>query len=366
MRFPGGRSWCLFMQWHTVSRWIRLFRRRRDISVVIFGLTLLVSVLGNATCYYVFEQAQNPTVGDALWFSVISLSTIGYGDLQAHSVGGRVGTVVFVIVLGLGSFSLMLGMLFEWLSERLAREQKGMGSIVAEDHILIVNFPSLPRIEQIVEELCADRDHGRREIVIVTDKIDELPLRKKNVLFVKGPVLDDETYRRAGIDRARLAIVLATDYDDTNSDAVVASAVAVIESMNESIYTVAECLAPRHRMLFDSVRCNAVVYSHTISGNLLTQEILDPGVALMMDALTSNTHESCLFATEVMDPPAECSYRKLAVQMVEQDMSLVCVQREHHTISSFLDINPTRGDRMIYVGKQRMTWDRLLAGVGYE
>ena len=334
--------------------------------MVLFGVVLVISILGNATCYYVFDHAKKPTVGDALWFSVISLSTIGYGDLQADSVGARLGTVLFVIVFGLGSFSLMVGLLFEWVAERLSRERKGMSSIGAEGHILIVNFPSLHRIEQIIDELCADRDHGGREIVIITDKIDELPVRKKNVSFVKGAVLDDETYRRAGIENARLAIVLATDYGDTTSDAVVASAVAVIESMNEAIYTVAECLAPRHRMLFDSVHCNAVVFSHTISGNLLTQEILDPGVARMMDALTSNIHDSCLFATEVIDPPTEYSYRNLATAMVKQDMSLVCVQRQDDMITSFASAYLIHGDRMIYVGRHRVSWEHILAGTGAE
>ena len=47
--------------------------------------------------------------------------------------------------------------------------------IVAKDHILIVNFPSVSRVSQLVRELQSDPQHSEREIVIVSDQIQELP-----------------------------------------------------------------------------------------------------------------------------------------------------------------------------------------------
>jgi hypothetical protein len=41
---------------------------------------------------------------------------------------------------------------------------------------------------------------------------------------------------------------------------------------------------------------------------------------------------------------------------------LLCVQRESDMITSFAGAQPVHGDRMIYVGKQRVSWQHILAG----
>jgi len=77
-------------------------RRRRNLAVVLVLTTLVVSILGNALTFFYFEGPARPdlTAWDSIWYSVISITTIGYGDFSATTLGGRIGTIVFITVFG--------------------------------------------------------------------------------------------------------------------------------------------------------------------------------------------------------------------------------------------------------------------------
>ena len=264
---------------HLVRIYRRLASRRFARPSLVFGI-MAVAILGNAICFQVFEGPvrEDPlSFGDAIWYSIISITTIGYGDFFPTTAGARIATVVFIVVIGLGAFSMIVGMTIDTLTEFAARRRRGMANILANDHIVIVNAPTTERLAQLVTELKADTSHEATDIVVISDRIDELPFQDSQVLFVRGSVLDRATYLRACVEQASKAIVLATSYDDPGSDAVVASAVAVIDSIKPDIHIVAECINPSHRPLFDTVHCDSIVFSMGITGNLLAQEAQDPG-----------------------------------------------------------------------------------------
>lgn len=350
----------------TLSRYFRRMRRHKAMSLGVILSLMGVSVLGNAACFYLFDRPHQDglTLGDALWYSLISITTIGYGDYSAVSLGARLGTVLFVVVLGLGTFSVLLGMVIDWFADLAVREQRGMSTILAKDHILIVNFPSASRVMQLIDELASDPHHQDREIVIVSDSLETLPFSRANTLFVRGPILEQETYQRARVSDARMAIVLATSYADLNSDAVVASAVAVIDSLKPDVHIVAECMNPKHRMLFATVRCDAIVSSLSISGNLLVQEVHDPGVAQMVEVITSNVRGTTLFSTAVDENDMPQSYQQLAVELLNHDVNLMSVNRREETHTSFRNLVPAPGDRLIYAASRRLSWSELKGMVG--
>jgi voltage-gated potassium channel len=349
-------------------RLVRQYRRirgRKSIGIMAVLCLLAISVLGNGTCFYIFERGaeDSPTFGDALWYSVVSITTIGYGDFYPTSVGGRLGTFFFVILLGLGTFTVFLGIVIDWVTDLSLREKRGMRSIIANDHILIVNFPSVARVWQLIQELKSDPRHRGREIVVISDQISELPFEAEDLLFVKGPLLEPETYERAGVKNARMAIVLATAYEDPNSDAVVASAIAVIDSLVPEIHVVAECLNERHRMLFDSVRCDAIVFTMRISGNLLAQEAHDPGVSALVETITSNVRGTTLFSTEVGEDGTGTSYNELAKKLLDADINLICVNRGNESLTSFVTLYSEKGDCAIYAAQKRFSWSEMLSVV---
>ena len=356
----------------SLVRIMRRARRRRELGLLAILVVLGGSIAGNALTFFVFERSVQPdlTIGDSFWYSVISISTIGYGDLSASATGARIGTVVFIVLVGLVAFTTTAGILVDWVLDLRMKEQTGMATVNAKGHLLIVNFPNETRVRQVVDEFLADPGHRGTEIVIITDTLNTLPFDHPNVSFVRGSPLDEETYCKARVDEAVQAIILSTDYDDSNSDSVVAAAATVITSLNPGIRTVAECMAPNHQRLFSGSPDTTLVYTLRMATNLLIQESQDPGVTLLTQAMTSNLIEGTMASTKVESaPPFEdgggpLSYTQVAARLLEQDINLVGMVRDRQAYLKFGDIFLTAGDLLVYISSTRYSWPSLRERIG--
>jgi voltage-gated potassium channel len=74
---------------------------RRHAEVITAGLDLAVFVLIVASIVYVTQHAMNPGIGDfvdALYFTVATLTTTGFGDVTLEGVGGRFLSIAIMIV----------------------------------------------------------------------------------------------------------------------------------------------------------------------------------------------------------------------------------------------------------------------------
>ncbi|MAY74012.1 MAG: hypothetical protein CMJ31_04660 [Phycisphaerae bacterium] len=345
-------------------RMTRKLRARRYLGFMAVGAVLAVCVLLNAVCFWYFDRnahGEEPLdFGSAVWYSVISITTIGYGDYSATTPGARLSTALFIVLIGLSAFSVFFGMIVDAVNDAAGRGLKGLTNVLAKDHALIVNFPSESRVRQVIDEIRSDPEHANDEIVIVTDQIDELPFRLENVMFVRGSAHDAETYRRASAQHCRLAIVLSKSYDDPNSDAVVAAAVSVIDSIDTNIHIVAECLNEKHRELFKAVRCDAIVSGLRMAGNLLVQEVHDPGISRVMEVLTSNLEGDTLYST--LAERAGVDYTAMAGRLLDRGVNMLAVNRSDRVLTTFRGESSEPGDRVIYVAPKRMAPGELFAG----
>lgn len=342
-------------------RLVRRVRNRPSIGFIAVALMLATAVIGNATCFYLFDRAVKPEItwGDAFWYSAVSIATIGYGDLSASTPGARIGTVFFVMLVGLTSFSLFFGTVLDAVSTTASRAKKGLVRAMAKDHILIVHFPNAQRVLKLIQEIRSDPEEGKCEIVIISDDIEELPFQLPDVLFVRGSSHDVETYKRAHAYDCKMAVVISPDYANRNSDAIVAAAVSVIDRVKSEIHIVAECMDERHRSLFDSCNCDAVVMGMSIAGNLLIQEAHDPGIAQLIEALTSNRLGTTLFCTDVHEDGVV--YLDLAAKLLGHKVTLMSVNRGTQTHTLFDGLSSKTGDRIVYSAVRRLDWKALRA-----
>lgn len=124
----------------------QIFRRLGNHPVVVTGLfaTFLVAVSSSLLCFV--EPTAFPTFWDGAWYSITTITTIGYGDIVPHTGAGRSISVV-LILSGISLAGVFIGlvseMVREWLlkanhismldlSEGLAENKKLLTELLAE------------------------------------------------------------------------------------------------------------------------------------------------------------------------------------------------------------------------------------------
>ncbi len=72
---------------------------------LVFGMAFLFGVSS-----YLFEHAHNAgfaTISDSLWWAIVTITTVGYGDIVPQSAGGRI-VAVLAMVFGIAVYSLVI------------------------------------------------------------------------------------------------------------------------------------------------------------------------------------------------------------------------------------------------------------------
>ncbi len=241
------------------------FDREIDLTdTQIAGGSALVGVLGYGTVGAYALRDQFPKVNsvlDAFYFTLVTASTVGYGDLVPSTPEARLFTLTLV-VLGPASFGVAIGaLLAPFIESRFVSALGRMTSSqleLLEDHVVVLGYGDLT--EPILTEL----DESDVTFVVVTPDPDQADaLGNRGFRTVVGDPSDDDVLGRVHVESAR-AVVVAT-----NDDAEDALSVLTARQLNADVRIVA---AATHRENADKLRragADTVISPATIGGRLL-------------------------------------------------------------------------------------------------
>ena len=96
-------------------------------ELAVFGMLALIVIYLAGVGIYHFEHEVQPdafgSIPDSLWWAVVSLTTVGYGDVYPVTVGGRMFTAV-VLFLGLGIVAVPTGLIASALASQRAKARE--------------------------------------------------------------------------------------------------------------------------------------------------------------------------------------------------------------------------------------------------
>jgi voltage-gated potassium channel len=261
---------------------------------IISLIVAVALVAGNVIL--IFEQAPGrqefKSPADGIWWAVVTMTTVGYGDHFPVTDGGRALGVVlmFSSIILVSLFTATVSSIFV---ARKIQEGKGLEHVTFGNHILLCgwNGHALRTLERLntqgdALDLALINQMAPENMESVVRSYSNLEVR-----FIRGDFTREEVLDRARIRHARQAILLPdrSDAATTSSpDQRTILAAHIIRSINPEIQVFAHILDEEHAMDLKRAEVDGVMISDCYAGELLADYVASPGTTQAIEQLVDN------------------------------------------------------------------------------
>lgn len=246
----------------------------RRVQVALIGLFL--TLMGGTL---VFHFVEDESLFDSIYFTIITLTTVGYGDITPQTPEGKIA-VVLTILVGVGLFGVLIGSITEMMVEGQLRHVLGRKRVEKEitslkDHFIVCGFGRIGKI------VCRELHHSSVPFVVIENDTETIRhLDEEEYLYLEGDATEDAILEKAGIDHARgLVAVLGTDAENVY---LTMSA----RDLNRKLMIVARGEDERTSRKLSRAGASRVVSPAEIGGRRMAHTILKPNVIDFIEATT--------------------------------------------------------------------------------
>ncbi|QKV93717.1 potassium channel family protein [Streptomyces sp. NA02950] len=309
----------------------------RRLLLALFVMVLTVVIVYTDRAGYHDNSDEHVDFLDAVYYSTVTLSTTGYGDIVPYSDSARLSNILLVTPLRVIFLIILVGTTLEVLAER-TREQYRLNRwrSALRDHTVVVGFGTKGR--SAVQTLCATG--LRKDQVVVVDpnhKVIEAA-NADGFAGVVGDATRSDVLLRAEAQRAR-QFVIATQRDDT---AVLVTLTA--RQLNKRANIVAAVREEENAPLLRQSGADAVITSASAAGRLLGMSVQSPTAGAVIEDLIQQGSGLDLVERTVVKAEVGRSVR-------DTDDLVVSVRRGHRLLAyDDPDASPLQAaDRLITI-----------------
>jgi voltage-gated potassium channel len=240
--------------------------------------------------YLILEPGLRPL--DALYMTVITLTTVGFGEGQPVTDAGRIWTMILSLV-GVGLIFGTVGIVAEYLVVEATsgrREARRMIEAVGKlsGHYILCGYGRVGLT--VARELV----HSGLKVVVIDILPESLArARREGFLEVEGDATEEATLRAAGIERAR-GLITTIDSDAHNVYVILSA-----RAINPGLFVVARANTEDSEARLMQAGASRVVSPYTMAGHRLAELAVRPRVVDFIDAALS--HGELAFSMEEVE-----------------------------------------------------------------
>ncbi|MBM6618736.1 potassium channel family protein [Bacillus suaedaesalsae] len=311
-----------------------LFSYLRLPLVIRLVLLALLSIVLFGTIIHFIEPGTFPTIFEGMWWAIVTISTVGYGDYSPTTeIGRAVGMLLILVGTAFMTFYFVtLSAATISLENSFA---EGKSTFKGENHVILIGWNE--RIRETLVQLNGTND--KLQIVLVDETLKENPLSDRNITFIKGDPSNDDTLRRANIEVAAM-IIISADQSKNESHADMATILTLVtaKGMNPSIYTIVEILTKNQIINAKRAGADEVIQTNKLTSYVMANSIMSHGMSdallIMLDNLSGNKIEYILVPEEIEG----LSYEECIKHLIKKGILLIGIKRRDE---SFINPSPT-------------------------
>ncbi|MEL6658319.1 MAG: potassium channel protein [Bacteroidota bacterium] len=270
------------------SRFLNFYRLPANFLSLRLAVVLLASeVLLGSLGYMYLEGFSGP---DAFYMVVITISTVGFSEVQALSDTGRIFTTILIFI-NFGVFAYFLAVLSYFIVEGEIFKIMHINQITSriqklEQHVILCGFGKYGK--EIANNLL---EHQTPFVIIENDpeKIQLIQEMDKDILYLAGDATHDDTLMEAGIQQAR-GLIAALGEDSENLFIVLSS-----RQLSPKLTIVSRAIEERSQAKLIKAGANHVVMPENIGGFYMAMLINKPGAVEFFSFITSEYHSDMGF-----------------------------------------------------------------------
>ena len=284
-------------------------------------IMFLMAVTFGSTIIFIYEGAGvNPNINsyfDAVYWSVITISTVGFGDISPVTIQGRVATL-FLVIGGMAVIAFFTSIVTTALSEKLAvlKEEKVMGEANAlKDFVIICGFGRMGKV--LAEEFTKVK---QKFVIVDVDDSSFSHTDTQNYLMIKGDATDVSLLLDIGLNNGATTIVAMT-----NSDSVNLSIILSARSQNPDINIIARANTEKTKKKLVLAGANQVVLANEITALVAAEYIGQPVAFEAIDDILINTEGALMDEIEILDNSSYIGYKLQDIDFSKFNLTFIGV-----------------------------------------
>lgn len=271
---------------------------------VLAGFAFIFLVL--VVIIFVSEANSNSRINnffDAFWYSLVTITTVGYGDITPSTILGRLAGII-LLLFGVVAFAGVSGKVASFFFDRQVKKDRGLIRLEKiKNHFLICGWkPNFDRI--LLGIISSNPDIPIDHIVLINNASPEnmdiikTDRRFKGLIYLFGDYTDEATLLRANVRYAERALILS-DYSQNASpmeiDSRTVLAVLTIGSLNSHIYTAAELIDSKFRQHLSLAHCDEIILSTDYERSILVSASSGTGLShVLRELITEKSGEGLI------------------------------------------------------------------------